>query len=214
MSDLLDALVEEYTVISSPKLGKAYANRKPETDRPTGDFYPTPRSLVWEIKDVILDEFYQHEVTLEPASGEGVLVEELNKLGYLTYANDLYRGGLDYLTTNRFNGYSQVFTNPPFSLWDSFVRKSKSHAERIMMIGRLNYLGTNSRSKDDTWKNLKSIYVFNRYVDYQTPSRTDGLFHVGAMATGWFLWDMSYSGDPTVHIVDVQKYAKLGGYKT
>lgn len=41
----------------------------------------------------------------------------------------------------------------------------------------------------------------------------DGLFHVGAMATGWYLWDMTYTGDPTIHVVDVQKYAKLGGYK-
>jgi hypothetical protein len=82
-----------------------------------------------------------------------------------------------------------------------------------MFIGRLNYLSTNSRYKSNLWNNLKSIYIFNRYVDYQTEFRDDGLFNVGAMATGWFLWDMNYNGKPNIEFIDVQEYAKLGNYK-
>ena len=81
------------------------------------------------------------------------------------------------------------------------------------MIGRLNYFGTCSRYQSGIWKNLKAIYCFNRYVDYRTPSRTDGLFCVGGMATAWFLWDKNYVGDPIIKILDVQRYAKLGNYK-
>ena len=82
-----------------------------------------------------------------------------------------------------------------------------------MMIGRLNYLGTQSRLNKWIWNNLKMILPFSRYVDYQTPYRDDGFFHVGAMATAWFLWDMDYYGKPTVEFIDVNKYAKLGNYR-
>jgi hypothetical protein len=56
------------------------------------------------------------------------------------------------------------------------------------------------------------VYPFNRYADYQTPARDDGLFHVGAMATAWFVWDMDYIGKPTIEVVDVQEYATLGNF--
>lgn len=211
MSDLLYTLREEETAI--PEKGKAYAHRKSFEDRPKGDFYATPRSLFWEVSDVVEREFDNRYPVLEPASGTNILVEELEKLQFPVHDNDLYFGGIDYTASLLLDSYKQVITNPPFSQWDAFVQKAKSHAEKIMMIGRLNYFGTNSRLQSGIWDHLKSVHIFNRYVDYQTPPRTDGLFHVGAMATGWFLWDMNYDGNPTIHFVDVQKYAQLGGFR-
>lgn len=75
-------------------------------------------------------------------------------------------------------------------------------------------LDENSKMKDSViWKNLKGIYEFSRYVDYQTPYRKDGLFNVGSMLTAWYLWDMAYEGEPTLDVLDVNKYAKLGQFK-
>ena len=85
-----------------------------------------------------------------------------------------------------------------------------------MFIGRLNYFGTNSRYRNDIWENLVGVFPFNQYVDYQTPYRDDGHFHVAAMATAWFLWDMDDKRChyyPPGHILDVQKYATLGAFK-
>jgi len=192
-------------------MGKAYANKKKQEDRPIGDFYSTPKSLVWVARSIIEKEFHKNIPILEPCSGLGSISQELKQCGYVVKENDLFYGGVDYLTQNFIE--STVITNPPFSLWDNFVEKSKTHAKKILMIGRLNYLGTNSRYLSSIWKNLKSIYCFNRYVDYRTPFRKDGLFNVGAMATGWFLWDLSFTGDTTIHILDVQQYATLGNYK-
>jgi len=191
-------------------MGKAYANRKQETDRPEGDFYATPKSLVWVAEDIIRREFSKDIPILEPCSGGGAISDELSKLGYTVATNDLFRGGKCYIAEPFTERY--VITNPPFSLWDSFVTKAKSHAEKVMMIGRLNYLGTQSRHMSGIWNNLKAMYCFTRYVDYQTPPREDGMFHVGAMATAWFLWDMNYTGSAELHTLDVQKYAKLGNY--
>ncbi|HPA48144.1 MAG TPA: hypothetical protein PK395_20440 [bacterium] len=189
-------------------MGKAYANRKLKKERPEGDFYVTPSSLVWVAKDVILQEFSLGLAILEPCCGRGGISRELERLGFTVVENDLFYGGVDYLNTNF--SYSQIIMNPPFSLWDDFVRKAKREATKIMVIGRLNYFGTCSRLKSGLWNELKSIYCFDRYVDYRTGERKDGLFHVGAMATGWFIWEKGYLGHPSLHYLSVQNYARLG----
>lgn len=191
--------------------GKAYANRKKAEDRPEGDFYATPRSLMWVAKDLFEREFSKKAKILDPCCGNGVMGQELSKFGFKVSENDLYHDGVDYLS--QFWYEPQVVMNPPFSQWDAFVDKAKGHASRIFVIGRLNYLSTQSRYESGIWTHLKSVHPFTRYVDYQTPERDDGCFCVGAMATGWFVWDMEYVGLPTVSMLDVQQWATLGNFK-
>ena len=193
-------------------MGKAYANRKKETERPEGDFYATPRSLMWVAEDLFKSNFWLCAPILDPCCGKGVMKQELEKFGFRVDENDISReGGVDYLD-GEWN-QRQVVMNPPFSQWDAFVEKAKSHASRIMVVGRLNYLSTQSRYESGIWTHLKSVNPFTRYVDYQTPERDDGCFCVGAMATGWFVWDMGYEGQPTISMLDVQKWATLGNFK-
>ena len=192
-------------------MGKSYANKRPKNERPLGDFYATPKSLVWVAASDILSEFSTDDPILEPCSGDGAISEELKRLGFQVTENDLYREGKDYLQLS--HNYRYIITNPPFSLWDHFVDKATKECDKVMLIGRLNYFGTASRLRAGMWKNMKYVYCFNRYVDYRTPPRNDGKFHVGAMATAWFLWDKSYEGEPTLKFLDVQDYASLGNYK-
>ena len=201
--------------------GKAYANKKKKEDRPEGDFYSTPKSLVWVAEEIIKREFPKDSAILEAASGENLIARVLNELDYIVITNDLFNEAAKFRQDyTRLPDYvwiiniKHVITNPPFSLWDEFVNKAKTHCRKFMFIGKLNFFGTTSRHESGIWNNLKAVYPFNRYVDYRTPYREDGLFHVGALATGWFLWDMDYTGKPTVDVLDVQEYAKLGAYKT
>jgi hypothetical protein len=193
-------------------MGKAFEDRKKKEDRPEGDFYSTPKSLIWVAKDIIKREFTSLKV-LEPCHGKGAISEELTKMGFNVVTNDLYYSAMvnvDYLKVCILNDY--IITNPPFSLWDDFVNKAKFPCKKFMFIGRMNYLGTQSRLKNGIWNNLKAIYPFSRYIDYRTPYRQDGLFHVGSQATGWFLWDMEYEGLPTIEVLDVSNYATLGAF--
>lgn len=240
--------------------GKAYANKKKKENRPIGDFYSTPKSLVWVVEDIIDREFEKQKHILEPSCGRDnkePIVDVLYSWNYNLIINDLYHncGGYNYIKKERWTE-NQIITNPPFSLWDEFVLKAKTHCKKFMFIGRLNYFGCSGRNisenncngckhylkygycaKNDKvvskvkdsqcvkteyeynfknsfiWKFLKGIYPFSRYVDYQTPYREDGLFHVGNMATAWFLWDMEYKGKIDFKVLDVQKYSKLGVYK-
>lgn len=193
------------------KDGKAYAHK---SGNRLGDLYDTPKSLLWVAEHIIRTEFSDYEPILEPCSGNNSIVTELCRWFGAVYANDLYSekspARVDYLKENWM--HTQIITNPPFSLWDEFVIKAKTHCKKFMFIGRLNYLGTQGRLKKGLWDNLKAVYPFSRYVDYQTPYRTDGLFHVGCQLTTWFLWDMDYIGNPEIEILDVQKYAKLGAF--
>jgi hypothetical protein len=187
-------------------MGKAYFNKKPKQLRPKLDLYDTPMSLVWTLKDKfkITGEIY------EPACGNKSIVKALQpcKISY----TDITQGN-DFLKCDKIYTYDIIITNPPFYLWDDFVFKAKELKPLyIIFIGRLNYFGCNGRSKSGIWNNLKYVYIFNRMVDYRTPYREDGLFHVGGMVTGWFIWKKDYIGEPVIKQLDIQKYAKLGGY--
>jgi len=188
-------------------MGKAYANRKSASERPGGDLYHTPKSLTTELLKV-----EKVNNVWEPASGYGAITDVFKEHNIEYRATDILTGTNFLKTTEKHNG--DIMTNPPFSLWDKFVSKGKElSANKTIMLGRTNYFGTQSRFESGIWDTLKNIYVFTRYVDYQTPLRDDGLFHVGALCTGWFVWEQGYKGKPQIDFIDVQKYTKLGQYK-
>jgi hypothetical protein len=204
-------------------MGKAYHNRKSERERPVGDFYSTPKSLVWALMNQT-DELSSFDPVWEPAAGTGQICEALHKYGIYSKATDLYPGvhyiqKKDFLDEERMTGEEEVWgtimTNPPFSFWDQFVFRALSLArQKVIMLGRLNYFGCVGRSKSGIWDSLKAVYVFNRMVDYRTPDREDGHFHVGGLVTGWFVWgNRGMNSAPTIHVLDVFKYAALGQYK-
>jgi len=199
-------------------IGKAYASKKKKADRPIGDGYNTPRSLVWIAEDIIKKEFRGKDI-LEPCCGKRPISEELEKMGYDVFDNDLYEKFLltittyNYLEQNYFNRWKYIITNPPFTDWDDFVLKAKTHCRKFMFIGKTDFFSAHKRNVTGLWKHLKYVYIFDRKVDLQGSLRDDGLFHVGMANHAWFLWDMKYNGEPRIRILDVQKYAKLGQFK-
>jgi hypothetical protein len=191
--------------------GKAYANRKLKKDRPKGDFYGTPISLLRELLETEL--LIDSRDILEPFCGKGNLSNELIKIGFKTTAFDLYYGKKrqDFLKYN--NQHNCIISNPPFSEFDKMVMHCKKIAKHVYLIGKTNFYGAYKRNQNGIWKNLKKIYVFDRQVDYRTPYRKDGHFHVGNLVTGWHIWERGYNGPVTWEIMPVNKYATLGAYK-
>ncbi len=199
--------------------GSGFASKKKSEDQPKGNLYNTPKSLVWVIKDFIIKEFTDD--VLDPCDGLGSLSSALKEIlgDSRVITNDPYSNSssykIDYLDKkdHLLSNWDNIIMNPPFNNWDDFILRAKEDCSKVLAIGRLNYFGCVGRSQGDIWKNLRSVYIFNRYVDYQTKYRDDGKFHVGSQATAWFYYDMSYPGLPTINILDVQKYATLGQYK-
>jgi len=192
-------------------MGKAYANRKQEKDRPESDYYVTPKSLVWEL--IATGELDKSKLIYDPCTGdERSLAKALINDGFTVEEDDLRTTGKDFLKCTK--EYPQIVENPPFSLFDEFVLKSKELAPRAIILGKTNFFGAYNRWNNGVWKNLKHLYIFNRQCDYRTPDREDGLFHVGNLITSWMVFDRDWEANWwRTSIIDVQKYAKLGGFK-
>ena len=185
-------------------MGKAYANRKKEELRHKNDFYPTPKCLTWELlKTGELDDVHK---VLEPSFEEGAISNILKEAGFLVTERDLNQGN-DFLKDDYSNEhYDAVITNLPFDLWDKFVEKSKTIADKVILIGRTNYFGAHGRNINGLWEHLKCVYIFDRQISYESEFREDGKVKCGALVTGWLVFDKEYNDDPTIKVLDMQKY--------
>jgi len=190
-------------------MGKAYANRKPEKERPEADFYSTPYCLTWEL--LKLDEF-EYKPIYEPAAGSGAISSQLKKYGFSVIEDDIRTTGKDFLECTQHFPY--IITNPPFSLFDDFVVKAKECSDKFAFIFKTNFFGSHSRFKNGIWNNLESIYIFDRQVDYRSPLRDDGYISCGNLVTGWAIWNSSWDKNYwKTKVISIQDYCKLGGIK-
>lgn len=196
-------------------MGKAHVNRKKVEDRPESDFYATPISLVYELYNSELFNFDKNLVYCDPAMGEGHITRSLKELGFNNVVgHDIRKDGKDFLQNTDI--WDWIITNIPFSLFDPFVEKAlESVRKGFITIMRTNAFGAYNRNKKGLWKHLKHTYILNRQLDYRTPhTRTDGLFHIGAMVSCFAVFDKEWNKDYwTTSIMDVQKYALLGSYE-
>lgn len=192
---------------------RALGNKRKES-RPKNDLYCTPFSLTWE-----LVKKYDLQNVWEPACGQSSISNALKQKSIDVVESDI---DPDFDPTRKSNSFFEfteplantVISNPPFSLWDLFVFHAKFlEINKIIFIGKTDYFSAAGRYNSGIWNNLKHVEIFDRKVDYQTPYREDGLFHVGAMTSAWFIWERNYTGKPSIDIIDVQPYAKLGAFK-
>jgi len=216
-------------------MGKAYANKRPLDERPEADFYVTPRSLVWLLLDnekIPLIESWKKRPNLfsrptlkpsfyDPAVGNGDILKALEVRGYEGFGSDLRATEAgpqrDFLTEidERYNPVKDILiTNPPFSLFDEFVMQAKKVAPYFIFLGKMNFFGAVGRHRKGVWQHLKHVHCFSRQIDYRTPSREDGMFHLGNLITCWMVFDKTWD-KPYWHtsILDVQNYANLGPFR-
>ena len=194
-------------------MGKAYANRKKSELRNENDFYETPYSLTWELQK--LNIIKPRKIIIDPCCGNYAISKWFRETNTviekdLKYGDDFFKDNYDDLQ------FDYAILNPPFDLWDKFIEKSKKIAKTVIAIGKTDYFSCYQRLQNDIWKGLSDVYIFNRKVDYQFPTMESGEFGVGSLTSGWFVWKYDYPEDfsAKLHFIDVQKYAKLGGYKS
>jgi hypothetical protein len=190
--------------------GKAYANRKPVSERPESDNYPTPIALGLEL--VNLGILNKRKPINDPAAGQGQLARVLGDHYPVVIYSDLHENGVDFLKDYT-KPLAQIVTNPPFSQFDDFVMKAKELSPFVVMIGKTNFFAAQARYKNGVWKHLKHVYIFNRQIDYRTPLGSMQM-NVGNLCSGWFVWDRQWNKPYwNTSIIDVQKYCTLGAVK-
>jgi hypothetical protein len=190
-------------------MGKAYANRKAEKQRPESDFYRTPECLTWELIGLhVLDR----DVPIyEPMVGDGAISKVLWAHEFSVTCDDIRTTGRNFL---EFEGKVPVIvTNPAFSIFTETVQKCKEVCtDKFILLGKTNFFAAHNRTVAKTWEGLKDVWVFDRQVDYRTPKNKKGHFCVGNLVTGWMLWERNWESPARLHILDVNKYATMGSY--
>lgn len=181
--------------------GGKLAGGNPSRGRVENDFYATNPISVKAIIETGEIEY----PAIEPACGQGHISKLLN--GDVDSFDLIDRGfgigGVDFLTNNFNRNYRTVITNPPFSLFEDFVRKALEISEsKVIMFGKLQALEGQKRATYLQSTPLKTVYVFKKR---QQPLRNGiandeitGKKMSSTMAFAWFVWEIGYKGLPQI----------------
>lgn len=156
------------------------------------DLYRTPLYTIRAILPYV--QWDKVGTLLEPCCGDGRIIKEAKrehkKIG--TLGMDLVPDGSEYIAQDYLKyiyhpPFSLILTNPPFSLAQEFITKAVIDASCVIMLLRLNYLGSQKRHK--WWQKHLPTHVFalSRRPDF-TGEGGDSCDY------GWFVWDRSTSG--------------------
>lgn len=191
-------------------MGKAYANRKKEIDRPLNDFYPTPKCMVQELLNFKEFNLFLESNILDPCCGQYAIGNVLRNNNFTSITEKDIIFGNDFLKDNYdHESYECIIMNPPFKLFDEFVTKSKKVAYKVACIGKLNFFGAHGRNINGLWDNLEWVLPFDRMIAFDKPEDNNGKVECGMMVSAWFIWNSNYKGLPKIQVLDMQKYIKF-----
>lgn len=188
-------------------MGKAYANRKSESERPLNDFYPTPSCMVKALMEsgIFVDSRYSD--IYDPCCGKYAIGNVLREYDYNNLVEKDLMYGQDFLADHTDNYHDVVIMNPPFKSFNKFVEKAKRISDKVYCIGKLNFFGAHDRNVNGLWEHLEWVLPFDRQIAFDKPE-IDGKVECGMMITGWFVWNKDYNGYPKIKVLDMQKYIK------
>ena len=201
--------------ISASKKGKNFSGNNVTGKRKESDFYETPYSMTRKFLQAY--PLPQHFNILEPACGNKAIVKVLEEAGYggeratgfLRYS-DLSQG-INFLTWE-YSTVDWVITNPPFSIFQEWVKKCKEVSRvGFSLLLPLSYLHGQKRYDEKIFRDptfpLTRIYVFTRYPMLGEPLRDDGKYNTGMMAYMWGVWEKAtaptkFAPPPRVYWID------------
>lgn len=188
-------------------MGKAYSNRKPESERPLNDFYPTPSCMV---KELIFSGLFPDDRNIDiydPCCGKFAIGNVLRENGYKNIIEKDLIYGQDFLADYTDNTYDVLVMNPPFKSFNSFVEKSKRIADKVYCIGKMNFFGAHDGNVNKLWEHLEWVLPFDRQIAFDKPE-INGKVECGVIVSCWMIWNKNYCGYPKIKVLDMQKYIR------
>lgn len=180
------------------------------------DSYPTPP---W-CTELLMHEYPPPtNLVLEPAAGEGGMVDVLGKYGHRVLAIDiqdmvkknadksfvqlaLHADFLKVKFEQRLTWKLSIVTNPPYSLALEFLDKSfDSGAIYIAMLLRLDFLSSKKRAAFHNSHPLNRLLILGKRPSF-TGSGTDRYDYA------WFIWDKSNTYKPPRILMPTQEQLK------
>lgn len=181
-------------------------------DRHATDFYVTPKSCVVEFlnawKKDMPDYGFENAIYLDPCAGGDanhgmtypeVIKEMFNPLHIKTMdIREDSRASMikDFLLADM-NGqrYDIIITNPPFYLAKEIIEKALSEVNNegyVVMLLRLNFLGSKGRKVFFEQYPPERIYVHHRRMSFTDDGKTDSIEYMHAV------WRKDYKPNETL----------------
>ncbi len=179
-----------------------------------GEFYPTPAWCVWRLLDHLFHVpeapklWHPGSAWLEPCAGSGAIVRAVESWRPVRTRNYTLRpawslcdiapraDGLQVVAANYLEmqfpaRFAVAITNPPFSLAMEFVRAMRADAGVVIVLQRMNWLGTEGRASFFR-ENTPDVFVLpNRpafCVNAKGQPVTDSCDYA------WFAWGLTTGG--------------------
>lgn len=179
------------------------------------DFYATNPEAVERLLATGL--FDDAKYILEPCVGMGHIADVLERHGKHVSGIDIVDRGYpdtvinDFLTVPTLAPvfyFDTVITNPPFSLAVEFIERSFDFVKEggyVAMFLKLAFLETKGRREFFKKYPPKYVYVFpDRMNTFRNGEETneEGKAWATTMATGWFIWEKGFTGEPIIRWLD------------
>lgn len=163
------------------------------TKRETHDFYPTPSWCVYRLVDHLPGLKQRNTKILEPCAGDGAIIRALGARREMVTAVELREAARTQLEacaqrvhicdfTKWIPGerFDVAITNPPYSHAMEIIEACWPLADRIVMLLRLNFLGSAERH---SWisKHTPDVYVLPNRPSF-VHGRTDSCEYA------WMVW--------------------------
>ena len=169
------------------------------TIRQPNDHYDTPDYTIQSLLDVhqIVDPVF------EPCAGNLAIVKMLNWTGGMVKSNDINDDlptdtHYDYTRVSIFKDkFKTIITNPPYNIASDIIEKAVYDVVdggEVIMLLRLNFLGSQKRKV--FWKQmpLKHIYVLSKRPSF-IGGKTDSTEYA------WFIFEKGYNGSSTIEVI-------------
>jgi hypothetical protein len=167
---------------------------------------------LYETPVVAVQALLRHErlprVIWEPACGPGAIVKVLRAAGHQVVASDLVDYGTDlqdharrdFLFERRApDGVQAIVTNPPFKLASEFVAHALDLCPRVVMLLRLSFIESVSRTAILDGGHLARIHVFKNRLPMMHRAGWTGPKVSNPTAFAWFVWNRDHRGPATLN---------------
>ncbi len=163
-------------------------------ERNADDFYETPAWCVHRLLEAVP---LPGGNWLEPAAGHGAIIRAVNRSDVNWTAVDIrheagehllkyvrpieVKTGIDFLAGGWTPDRRVVITNPPYSVALAFIRHALSLAPYVVMLLRLNFLGSAKRATVFAG-DMPDVYVLPNRPSFSPDGKTDSVEYA------WFVW--------------------------
>lgn len=194
------------------KVQRLIGDRNEAQFKQKGDTYVTPVEAVYPIERLMTPVIWEcacgngaiAEVLKECFSDDDVIATDLHDWGY-------GESGVDYLATPPPDGVKTIITNPPFSLFNEFLRKGLEDlykgVERVFFLAPLRYLSSQKRRNIFLQPCFSGVHVFSRRLPRMNAIDYEGKKTTSMMDFAWYEFSsLQPYASPTIRFLDWKEW--------